>query len=193
VETIRAFIAIELSGEVKKALTQLQSRLKSGSRTPVKWTDPEGTHLTLQFLGNIDAGKVSRITAAMEAAVSDIRPFRLIISGMGVFPSPARVRVVWVGLKGDVEILASLQKRVEEELKPLGFAPETRAFTPHLTLGRVRDEARPEERQGLGRLIGGTEDNIETAFDVNSVHLFRSQLRPTGAVYTRIATVELIA
>jgi RNA 2',3'-cyclic 3'-phosphodiesterase len=190
-ETIRAFIAIELSEEVKKALANLQSRLKSGCHAPVKWTDSEGTHLTLQFLGNIDSGLVGQITSAIEAAARNTHPFQLKVSGMGVFPNPTRVRVVWVGLQSDVEILAQLQKRIGEALTPLGFKPEERAFTPHLTLGRVRDEAGPEERQILGRLIAGTKDNIDVALDVKSVHLFRSQLRPTGAVYTRLATVEL--
>jgi 2'-5' RNA ligase len=190
-ETIRAFIAIELSEEVKQALTKLQGRLKSDSRAPVKWTDTQGTHLTLQFLGNIDAAMVEKITVAMKTAAQDIRPFHLAVSGKGVFPNMARVRVVWVGLKGDLEILAQLQKHIESALAPLGFTPEARAFTPHLTLGRVREEARPDERQRLGQLVTEMKNDLETTLEVNSVHLFRSQLRPTGAVYTRIASVEL--
>lgn len=190
-EKIRAFIAVELSEQVKQALTKLQGRLKSDSRAPVKWTDPEGTHLTLQFLGNIDAAMTGQIAAAMEAASRGIHPFRLTVSGLGVFPGPARVRVVWVGLKGDVEILEQLQQRIEVALSPLGFKPEARPFTPHLTLGRVREEARPDERQDLGKLIAGTKDSIDSPLEVRAVHLFRSQLRPTGPIYTRIASVEL--
>ncbi len=113
------------------------------------------------------------------------------ISGLGVFPGPTRVRVVWVGLTGDLEMLGRLQKNIETALEPLGFKPEARAFTPHLTLGRVRDDARPDERQGLGQIIGETKETIDVTFDVGAVHLFRSQLQPTGAVYSKIATVEL--
>lgn len=190
-EKIRAFIAIELSEQVKEALTKLQGRLKSDSRAPVRWTDQKGTHLTLQFLGNVDAGMTGQITAAMEAAADGIHPFHLEVSGLGVFPNTSRVRVVWVGLKGDLQILEQLQKRIEVALSPLGFKPEARPFTPHLTLGRVREEARPDERRNLGQLIAGMKDSIDSPLDVGSVHLFRSQLRPAGPIYTRIASVEL--
>jgi RNA 2',3'-cyclic 3'-phosphodiesterase len=190
-ETIRAFIAIELSDEVKDALKILQGKLRSAVRTPVKWTDPEGTHLTLVFLGNVETSTVNKVSAVIESASRGIKPFRLRVSGLGVFPNPSRVRVAWVGVTGDLEVLGRLQKNIETTLEPLGFKPEARAFTPHLTLGRVRDDARPDERQALGKLIGDSKDTIDVTFDVNSVHLFRSQLRPTGAVYSKIATIEL--
>ena len=190
-DSIRAFVAIELSDEVKRALKTLQGKLKSVSRAPVKWTDPEGTHLTLQFLGNIDSALLNKISGGLETASHGIHPFRLRVSGLGVFPGPARVRVVWVGLTGDLEILGRLQKNLESALEPLGFKPEARAFTPHLTLGRVRDDARPDERQVLGQIIGETKETIDVIFDVGAVYLFRSQLQPTGAVYSKIATVEL--
>jgi RNA 2',3'-cyclic 3'-phosphodiesterase len=190
-EKIRTFIAVELSEEVKSTLSLLQDKLKSGSHAPVRWTDPGGTHLTLQFLGYIDSGLTGRITSAMVEAASGIHPFHLNVSGMGVFPDPRRVRVIWVGLTGDLETLASLQKRIESALKPLGFTPESRAFTPHLTLGRVRDDAGQEERQGLGQLVTRTTIEIENRLEVNSVHLFRSQLRPQGPLYTIIGSVGL--
>jgi 2'-5' RNA ligase len=190
-EKIRAFIAVELSEEVKRTLLLLQDKLKSGSHAPVRWADPGGTHLTLQFLGYIDSGLTGRITMAMAQAASGIHPFHLSVSGLGVFPDPRRVRVIWVGLTGDLEKLTSLQKHIESALKPLGFTPESRAFTPHLTLGRVRDEVGPEERQGLGQLVTRTTVEIENRLEVNSVHLFRSQLRPQGPLYTIIGSVEL--
>jgi RNA 2',3'-cyclic 3'-phosphodiesterase len=190
-ESIRAFIAIELTEDVKRALKTIQGKLKSASRTPVKWTDPEGNHLTLQFLGNIDSSTINRISAALESASRGIKPFRLSMSNLGVFPGQTRVRVVWVGLTGNLEILGRLQKNIETELESLGFKPEARTFTPHLTLGRVREDARSGERQELGKLIGETKENIDIPFNVEAVHLFRSQLKPTGAVYSKIATVEL--
>jgi RNA 2',3'-cyclic 3'-phosphodiesterase len=190
-EKIRTFIAVELSEEVKRTLSLLQDKLKSGSHAPVRWTDPGGTHLTLQFLGYIDSGLTGRITSAMADAASGIHPFHLSVGGMGVFPDPRRVRVIWVGLTGDLEIITSLQKRIESAMKPLGFTPESRAFTPHLTLGRVRDEAGQEERQGLGQLVTRTTVEIENRLEVNSVHLFRSQLRPQGPLYTIVGSVRL--
>ncbi len=190
-ERIRSFIAIELSGEVKKTLTRLQNRLKSGCRAPVRWTEPDGTHLTLKFLGDIDPGISGKITAAMAEAARGVHPFHLAVSGLGVFPDPRRVRVVWVGITGDLEKLTQLQKSIESALSPLGFMTEARPFTPHLTLGRVRDQARPDERQSLGQLVPGTVNESECRFDVNSVHLIKSQLTPQGPIYTRIGSVEL--
>jgi RNA 2',3'-cyclic 3'-phosphodiesterase len=190
-DSIRAFVAIELTHDVKEALKTLQGKLKSASRISVKWTDPEGTHLTLQFLGNIDSAIVNKITAGLESASSGIKPFSLRVSGLGVFPGQTRVRVVWIGLTGDLEMLSRLKKNIQNALEPLGFKPEARAFTPHLTLGRVRDDARSDERLELGKLIGETKENIDIVFNVKTVHLFRSQLKPTGAVYSKIATIEL--
>jgi 2'-5' RNA ligase len=190
-EKIRAFIAIELSEDVKRTLTRLQDKLKSGCAAPVRWTDPADTHLTLQFLGDIDAGLISKITAAMSASVNGINPFHLGVSGLGVFPDQRRVRVVWVGLNGALEILSRLQKGIESSLAPLGFTPEARPFTPHLTLGRVRDNARPEERQNLGELAAGTTAGSESGLEVKFVHLIKSRLTPQGPIYTRIGSAEL--
>jgi 2'-5' RNA ligase len=190
-EKIRAFIAIELSEDIKRTLTRLQNKFKSGCQAPVRWTDPDDTHLTLQFLGDIDPGLTGRISAAMTDAAGGTHPFHLTVSGLGVFPDPGRVRVVWVGLSGDLDKLGQLQKRIESALTPLGFAAEARPFTPHLTLGRVRDQARPDERQSLGKLVSGAVSDTACALDVNSVHLIKSQLTPQGPIYTRIGSVEL--
>jgi len=190
-EQIRWFIAIELSGELKQALTRLQSGLKSGSRTPVRWVDPNSIHLTLKFLGDIDINMTGKITAAMEEAVRGLHPFQIEMSGLGVFPNPRRVQVVWVGLTGEVEKLAQLQKRIETGLIPLGFAAESRSFTPHLTLARVRDRATPYEREDLGRLIEGTRLEADYRMNVASVHLMKSQLTKEGPVYSRISSVVL--
>jgi 2'-5' RNA ligase len=190
-EHIRAFIAIELPDEVKRTLAELQAQLKSKSRAPVRWTDPTGTHLTLKFLGSIDPDLVNNILTAMKTAAHGTGPLHLEIDGPGVFPNQKRVRVIWVGLAGDLVKLDALQKRVEAAVNPLGFTTEARAFTPHLTLGRVREEARPDERENLGELIAATRNNATAVFDATNVHLIRSHLRPRGAIYTSIGSVEL--
>ncbi len=190
-EKIRAFIAIELSEDIKRSLTRLQNKLKSGCGAPVRWTSPDSTHLTLQFLGDIDPALTERITVVMSEAAVNIHPFHLAIQGLGVFPNPQRVKVIWVGLAGDLEILGKLQKRVESGLTSLGFKPEDRAFTPHLTLGRVRDNARPDERQSLGNLIAKTAAVNAASLEVKNFHLIKSQLRPEGPLYTTLSSVEL--
>jgi 2'-5' RNA ligase len=189
-EQIRCFIAIELPEEIRAALSRLQARLKSGE-FPVKWVDPYGIHLTLNFLGSVNAEMTGPITEAMKEAAEGIPSLQLEIKGLGVFPNPRRVQVVWVGLSGDIEKLLQLQKGLETNLAKLGFAPEARAFTPHLTLGRVRERASPEERQKLGELIGNTRFETGHTFNANSLSLMRSQLTREGAIYSQISSVKL--
>ena len=190
-EQVRCFIAISLPDEVKAGLKALQAELESGRQTSVKWVDPYSIHLTLKFLGDVDAAKTAPITAAIEEATQEIAPFSLKVEGVGAFPNLKRVQVVWVGVGGEVDKLAHLQQRLESSLAGLGFAPENRRFTPHLTLARVRDRASLDEREGLGELIAGTKFEAAHSFPVAAVSLMRSQLTREGAIYSRISTAEL--
>ena len=190
-EQVRCFIAIGLTDEIKAGLKDLQAQLKSGGQAPVKWVDPYSIHLTLKFLGGVNADKIPPITAAMKEATSGVAPFSLKVEGVGAFPNLRRVQVVWVGVGGEVDKLAHLQQRLESNLAGMGFAPEKRRFTPHLTLARVRDRASSGEREGLGELIAGTEFEPAYSFPVEAVSLMKSQLTREGAIYSRIGTAEL--
>jgi len=190
-EQIRSFIAIELPDGLKLELAQLEARLKSDRQPWVKWVSPEGIHITLKFLGNIAAETTGEITKAMEEAVQGISPFHLEVKGLGVFPNLRRVQVAWVGIIGEVDKLNQLQKRIETNLIPLGFAPESRVFTPHLTLARLRDQASLDERQRFGQLIASTEFETASAIEVDAVSLMRSQLTREGAIYSQISSVKL--
>jgi 2'-5' RNA ligase len=190
-EQIRSFIAIELPDELKQVITRLQEQLQSGSQAPVKWVDPYSIHLTLKFLGNISTDSVDKITVALEEAVRGMLPFHLEVKGLGAFPSLKQARVVWVGVTGEIDRLKQLQQRIESGLTPLGFVPESRPFTPHLTLARLRDRATPDERQSLGQLIASTSLATAYTIDVDTVHLMRSQLTREGAIYSRISSVRL--
>ena len=190
-EQLRCFIAVELPEEIKAGLSRLQAKLKSGNEFPVKWVDPYSIHLTLKFLGDVNADMTSPITEAMAEAAPGVAPFRLEIKGLGVFPNLRRVQVIWVGISGEVDKLLQLQKGIESSLARLGFAPEARAFTPHLTLARVRDQASADERQKLGELIAGTKFELAYPFPVEAINLMRSQLSREGAIYSRISSVKL--
>jgi 2'-5' RNA ligase len=190
-EQVRCFIAIELPDEVRAGLARLQAQLKSGDQPGVKWVDPYGIHLTLKFLGNVDVNRIDPITAAMGEAAQGVSPFPLKVEGLGVFPNLRRVQVVWVGVSGEVDRLAQLQQRLESNLAGLGFAPESRRFTPHLTLARLRDRASLDERQRFGQLIAGTKFEAAYSFQVDAIRLMRSQLTREGAIYSRISSVEL--
>ncbi|MBN1862988.1 MAG: RNA 2',3'-cyclic phosphodiesterase [Dehalococcoidales bacterium] len=189
-EPVRSFIAIELPDELKQQLTRLETELKKDGPPGVKWVSPESIHLTLKFLGNIAADKIEAVTGVMTESARGIVPFRLSARGLGVFPNPKRAQVVWVGMEGDLDQLRQLQKQLEAELDRLGFPPEARAFTPHLTLARLRNYASPEERQRFGRLIADREFSAGD-IEVESLSLMRSQLTRSGAVYSRLSSVRL--
>lgn len=190
-EQLRSFIAIELPEKVKAGLKQIQAGFQSARPASAKWVDPESIHLTLVFLGNVDADKIEAIEQALKNAARSVSPFHLELQGLGAYPSLRRVQVVWAGLSGDLKKLQVLQKQIETGLVPLGFAPEGRAFTPHLTLARMRETASPLERHTLGETISRTKIEAGFMIEVNSVSLMRSQLTRSGAVYTRLYLAEL--
>jgi len=190
-EPVRSFIAIELPDKLKVELSHLEAQLKSGKQPGIKWVDPYSIHLTLKFLGSIAADRIKEITEAMDEAAQGIPPFHLEVKGLGVFPNLKRVQVVWVGMSGEVDKLNQLQKRIESNLARLGFAPESRSFTPHLTLARLRNQASPDERQRLGQLIANIRFEAAATIKVDTINLMRSQLTREGAIYSRISAVAL--
>ena len=190
-EQVRSFIAIELPDELKLGLAQLEAQLKVSKQPWVKWVDSNSIHLTLKFLGNIATDRISQITWAMEEAAQGISPFHLEVSDLGVFPNLRRVQVVWVGISGEMDKLSQLQQHLESNLARLGFAPESRPFTPHLTLARLRDRASLDERQRFGQLIASTRFEAAYTIIVEAISLMRSQLTREGAIYSRISSVKL--
>lgn len=189
-EKIRAFIAIELPKELKVSLGRVQDKLRPGREETVKWVEPERVHLTLKFLGDIFQEKVDEISQAVSPAVEEVKPFTLKPRGLGAFPSLKAPRVVWVGIGGDLQDLLTLQQKVEQALSPLSSASE-KAFSPHLTLGRVREKASFRSRKLLGQEIAKLEVPEMSSFQVESISLMRSTLTSTGAVYTRLAHFPL--
>ena len=190
-EQVRSFIAIELPDELKLGLAQLEAQLKMSKQPWVKWVDPYSIHLTLKFLGSIAVDRISEITGAMEEAIQGISPFHLEVKDLGVFPNLRRVQVAWVGISGEVDKLSQLQRHLESKLARLGFAPESRPFTPHLTLARLRNRASLDERQSFGQLIATTRFEAVYTIKVDAINLMRSQLTREGAIYSRISSVGL--
>ncbi len=186
-ETFRAFIAIDLSENVRSSLGEVQEVLKlQGFR--VKWIRPPNIHLTLKFLGNIDVADVSKIVGAMIGAAKDCAVVSLAAKGIGVFPDVRRPRVIWAGLSGQVEMLLDLQQSLDGHLADLGFPKETRGFRAHLTLGRVKGKINSDRLKAAMIESEGFESK---PFDVNRIILFKSELRPGGAVYTQVQGVSL--
>jgi 2'-5' RNA ligase len=189
-ERIRSFVAIELPEELKALLCRLQERFRSSGTTCATWVRPEGIHLTLKFLGSIPLKDTQGITDAIEEAVQGITPIRLKVEGLGVFPNPRTVQVAWVGMGGEVDKLKRLRSNIDRNMSRIGFASETRPFTPHLTLARVNKHVSAEERCRFGRIITSTEFAAQP-IEVTSISLMKSQLHRTGAVYSRISQIRL--
>lgn len=190
-EQVRSFVAIELPEGLKLELDDLVERLTSHGQSGVRWVDPHSIHLTLKFLGDVAVDRLDDIAAALTESVRGIFPFRLGLGGLGVFPNPKRVRVAWVGVSGETDKLRQLQRQVESTLENLGFAAESRPFTPHLTLARLRDRVSADERARFGQLIDATPFEARHAIDVDAINLMRSQLTRQGAVYSRINSIKL--
>lgn len=190
-EQIRCFIAIELPEEAKKGLARLKEELERDEHKFVKWVEPGGIHLTLKFLGNIPAKRVTEITEAIGKAAQGISRFHLEISGLGAFPSLRQARVFWVGISGEVDKLSRLQRDIDSALAARGFAKEERPFVPHLTLARIKQGASPADRRSFGELVSATLFEDKYHVEVGSVSLIRSQLTPAGAIYTRLTAVVL--
>jgi len=188
---IRSFIAVEMPAAVKAELGAIIERLQPQRHRCVKWVASDGIHLTLKFLGNIDTNAVPAVVVAIEQAASGIPAMELSLGGLGMFPNERRPRVVWVALDGDTGPLAELQRNIENAMRPLGFEPEGRKFTPHLTLGRVRENASPKERKDIGLSIESVKCDWEMGFTVREVSLMKSTLTPSGAIYDRLAAIEL--
>jgi 2'-5' RNA ligase len=189
-DKIRSFIAIELPLSLRQELGRIQARLRV-DKPRIKWVDPDGIHLTLKFLGNVEAARIDGITQAVAESARRVHPIQLNIQELGAFPSLKRVQVVWVGLGGELDKLSRLYQLLEAGLAGLGFPPEQRHFSPHLTLARLGNEASPEERQLFGQLITDTRLESDYSFKADALSLMRSQLTGSGAIYSRISSAML--
>jgi RNA 2',3'-cyclic 3'-phosphodiesterase len=188
---IRSFIAIELPEEARKALAKIQESIKKPNLKYLRWVSPSSIHLTLKFLGNIKPDKIDSITNTITKSCAGINRFDLQIIGLGVFPNPKVPRVLWAGLKGDIDTLIKLQQRVDDNLLPLGFTREKRPFSPHLTLARINDYAGSPERIEIEKIVSNDINTAIASIGVTSVRLMHSTLRPTGAIYTQLAEIPL--
>lgn len=186
-ERIRTFIAVNLSDELRAQAAAVQGQLRTAAPS-VKWVAPEGMHFTLKFLGGVDADLIHRVIASSEAAVQGQPEFDLTLHGAGAFPRPGSARVVWVGVSAGAEQMAELARRIEAAMTPLGFEPERRPFSAHMTLGRVKSRPEPGLREAIERL----RDVAVGTMRVTSVAVMRSDLTPRGAIYTRLAEARLV-
>jgi 2'-5' RNA ligase len=188
--SLRLFIAIRPPEDVRRGIGEIvrgiQDALGEPAARAVKWVPDANVHVTVKFLGEVEEPLVARIEQALKGVAARHRPFEVRLGGVGCFPNPRRPNVLWVGTKEGVEPMARLAEDVERALEPLGFEPEGRRFRAHFTIGRVRRDARID---GLGAALVSQEPAADRlgAFTAGELALMKSELRPTGPVYTRLS------
>ena len=191
-ETVRTFIATAISTEAHRVLEEAAGRLRQDIPQGVGWVRPEGIHLTLKFLGNIRPEIVDRVLDSLAAPATMSAPFQLGLSGLlGVFPNRRRPRVLWAGIDGELAALSALQEAVEEAMKNLGFSPEERPYSPHLTLGRVRRGVSDATLAKISSSVTAAQLLAAQPWQVDSFHLFQTDLKPSGSVHTVLGSVTL--
>ncbi|OGP83949.1 MAG: 2'-5' RNA ligase [Deltaproteobacteria bacterium RBG_13_65_10] len=186
-ESIRAFVAVEIPGPLRALCAEICRRLAPATGR-VGWVKPENLHLTLKFLGNADPSRLERLAESLAHKGAKLHPFEVELKGLGCFPSPRRPRVIWVGTGEGAEALALLAQKVEGAAAKAGFSREARAFSPHLTLGRVRMDSPPAD---LGSLLAREDPGSLGRFFVTEVILMKSRLDPGGSIYTPLRRIPL--
>ena len=189
---LRVFAAIELPPELTERLAGIMAELGPMlPRKSIRWARAEGIHLTLKFYGEVASDRLPALQQSLKTAAASAHPMSLEAGSLGVFPNPFRPRVLWVGLAGDVQNLRALQIAIDALSTPLGFKPEARDFTPHLTLGRFHGSLRLPEREKLVEALKDPRYAQFGALTAETLSLIRSNLKPGGAVYTRLFAAPL--
>ena len=186
-QLIRTFIGLELDDSTRAALLRQVRRLREIAPR-VKWVAPENLHLTLKFLGELPANDLQPVFTAVQEVVTAAEPFVVDLESLGCFPNERFPRVVWAGCGSGAEALVGLARRLEDACAALGYDREKRPFSPHLTLGRVRD---PQDGRDLGPAVEADRDVAFGAIDVDEIVVFMSDLRRDGPVYSPMQRVRL--
>jgi len=174
---------------VRAAIEEVQTQLKLAPvGVKISWTKVANLHLTLQFLGYVEETVVEKIKAALRLVAAQHQPFDVSVRGGGAFPDEKRPRVVWIGCDDTANRLQALALAVQDAMQPLGFEPEHREFSAHLTLGRIRS---PRLDAALTRAIDSLKDTSFGTLRVETIHLFESQLHPEGSIYTKLSSHAL--
>ena len=180
---IRSFLAFELPSEMKTILARTSENMRS-SPLDVRWVKVENIHLTLVFMGNVPEERLEPIGEQVADICREHGPFRVALKGIGLFSGRRNPRVLWAGLQGDIERMALFRDNLQMKLEPFGIRPEHRRFKPHLTMGRFRKGARSSKH--LDDMLTKYESLHSPDCELVEFVLFRSDLRPGGARYTRM-------
>ncbi len=183
---MRCFIAIDIPADIRQSITDVIGKCNQGSKG-VKWVAPEKIHITLKFLGEVKEDRIPAVQEKLVPVCAERDIFSIAIKGAGAFPNFKYPNVLWIGID-ESEELKRLYEDIEDVLSKLGFEKENRKFSPHLTIGRVKD------RRGIEPVIKELytfKDMFFGSMEVKEVLLMRSILKPAGAEYSKIAGFKL--
>jgi RNA 2',3'-cyclic 3'-phosphodiesterase len=187
---LRVFIAVEIPLSIRQAIRDNTEAMREALGSLIRWVPTENMHLTLKFIGDVSPANVELLSQMLTAETKGSAPFQMQIGGLGSFPSSRRARVIWIGIQAPPG-LASLQHGIESATTRLGYEPETRPFSPHLTIGRVRQQVSAGEQQQIRAALERTQVGDLGKAEITAVHLFKSDLQPTGSIYTRLFSAAL--
>lgn len=184
----RTFLGIDVGPDIRAQLVSLQEEL-AAIATDVKWVEPENLHITLLFLGEVDQREIIDLCRATQAAVAALPAFTMSIAGAGCFPNARRPRTLWVGVGAGAGDVCAVHDAIEAPLLEMGsYRRETRAYVPHVTLGRVRGEPSSDElAKALARHKAWSAGEVQ----VREVQLMRSDLTSDGPIYTVLGRAKL--
>ena len=184
---IRTFIAIELPDKIQSDIRQLKHSFLP-YRFDIRWVKPLNMHLTIKFLGDVDPADLDTIGKLLSDIAGNFPSFDLIPRGLGVFPSLKRPRVIWIGIAGQTDVLGSIQQSVNGGLNEIGFITEKRPFRGHLTFGRIKSRV---DQDRLLDALHAQQKFVSKAFTVENLVMFKSELTPSGPIYTKLYEVPL--
>lgn len=188
---IRVFIAVDLPPAIQESVEKQTAHLRRTLDDDlIRWVPAQNMHLTLKFIGNIAASHLDFLKQMLTQSVNSQRQFDLQVGGIGSFPNLKRPRVLWVGIHAPAD-LTSLQKNVEAGAVRLGYEKEERAFSPHLTLGRVRQNVSAADLQRIRSALENTQIGRIGTATIEAVHLYKSDLHADGSIYTKLLSVPL--
>ena len=184
---IRTFIAINLNSEIKNAISKTveqASRIMPG----IKWICDEDLHITLKFLGDVEENRIVEINDAISEALTNLPQFEISLAEIGAFPSSHRANIIWIGIDSGKDVLINLVGSIDNCLRKLGFMPENKLFSAHITIGRVKD---PSKHRIIEEAFSSLEVNLPCSQMVESIDIMRSKLTSTGSIYSVIKKIIL--
>ena len=188
---LRSFIALEIPVEIQSAIAQsIAPLIKTLPKPLIRWVAPQNVHLTLKFLGDVSPANLERMAEAIKVEAASLEIFSMSVGGLGAFPTHGRARVIWISLDAP-PALAALQRGVAAVAAKLGYPTEERPFSPHLTIGRVTQNASASDSQRIHAALDATKVGKLGTVRVQAIHIFKSDLQPGGSVYTLLYSLSM--